>query len=431
MDLHLKMLRRSGRFRKLRSPPNLPTIEDSEEVLNSKWRTWVEAESFKRSVAHVCSCLSHRLTPSNRLVFALLVHDSQTSMSFFVPPLITANEISLELPASRRLWRAPSAKAWRDLTLLEGNDLTRRSPNLATCMHDPHHLIAVLGEIDVEFATELILSTFWRQMWNSRQLSLSAQHGGSNGAPASNLYPQTGHGQRELGQAIQHFRLAISDRHQVSPCASIEQEHLLLNVFVSFEELSFFAGKEGTTEARRTVPKLREWINSRDSRQAVWHAGQILREATAFPLGALRGFYAITLYHAGLTLWAYGLLSTSNTGEHRQRQRERSISTPQSSDQTLEIVFVDGPDSPSAQKFIALNRARPAIHGFKTAEQEAIFLDSPRTVMEIVIRVLQENHGRQGEKFVPPLVENLTHLMRDLSRAAMRVALGSTAKEQG
>jgi len=44
----ITMMRRAGRFLRARDYPMPPTLEDSEEVLASKWRKWVLAESWKR-----------------------------------------------------------------------------------------------------------------------------------------------------------------------------------------------------------------------------------------------------------------------------------------------------------------------------------------------------------------------------------------------
>lgn len=209
----------------------------------------------------------------------------------------------------------------------------------------------------------------------------------------------------------------------------IIHEHLLLNVHVSFEELSLFAGKEGGQDARRVLPLLKKWAESRDSRQAVWHAGQILREATALAPEALRDFHAIALYHAGLTLWAYGILSIEMNRLPLRRSRSYSNSVtavppPQ------EVIYLDGLESAEMHKFISLSRATPVIQqwSFASADKnpdsrdnkDPITLDNPKAVMEIVINVLQGNY--EG-KLVPPLVENLTHLMQDLSRAASKISI--------
>jgi len=70
--------------------------------------------------------------------------------------------------------------------------------------------------------------------------------------------------------------------------ARILQELFMMNLHVSFEELQLFAGKEGPEEAHRVYPLLRQWYDSRRSRQAIYYAGQILRAADLFPSSRLR-----------------------------------------------------------------------------------------------------------------------------------------------
>ncbi len=42
------MLRRAGRYRRAGITPDAPEPGDDDKTLESKWRAWVEAESFKR-----------------------------------------------------------------------------------------------------------------------------------------------------------------------------------------------------------------------------------------------------------------------------------------------------------------------------------------------------------------------------------------------
>ncbi|KAF2124102.1 hypothetical protein P153DRAFT_390653 [Dothidotthia symphoricarpi CBS 119687] len=133
-------------------------------------------------------------------------------------------------------------------------------------------------------------------------------------------------------------------------------------------------------------------------------------------------FYAISLYHAGLTLWAYGLL---NKGLHRKqmltshpgRNHRASIAEGHG------VFFLDGIESAETQKFVALNRAIPVISKRQMPPTnegvvEMVPLDDPKAVMETVISVLQLNHRVHA---IPPLAENLTHLMHDLSRVATMI----------
>ena len=208
-------------------------------------------------------------------------------MSFCTPPLITSTEVTLGLPTSQNLWQASSARAWRDAYLLQNDDASGRLPNIAACMNDAHAMLRVSGQIDIPFSENIILGTLWRQIWNSRQLSASFQKSDTTG-----LFPNLGlascHWQQDFVRAIQHFRMAISDLKPRSGPAALAHEHLLLNIFVSFEELSRFSGKEGTSEARRAFPVLRQWARGTDSRQAVWHAGQIIGVVVAETYEAAR-----------------------------------------------------------------------------------------------------------------------------------------------
>jgi len=188
------------------------------------------------------------------------------------------------------------------------------------------------------------------------------------------------------------------------------QELLLLNLNVSFEELQLFAGKEGIEDARRVYPFLQRWYQSRDSRQAIWHAGQILRAARLMPPEHLRDFFAIVVYHASLTFWVFGILGIRNKSSHVHQSILKSTKP--------EIVILDGERAP--EKFIAGGRGNPAISSFVGigGEVKLVFLDDLTTVMEILIAVLHQNEEWDT---MPPLVENLSRLMKDLGNAAGKV----------
>lgn len=305
--------------------------------------------------------------------------------------------------------------------------MAHMTPTLASCLNDPHALLEVYDLIDMPFSIDIVLSRTWNLIWAARQLnSVQKQH---SSRAVSTISLISSHWEQELNQTLRNFRMIVSDVEPLSPATMIVHEHLLLNIHVSFEELSLFAGKEGAQDARRVLPLLRQWADSRDSRQAVWHAGQILREATTLAADTLRDFYAIALYHAGLTLWAYGILVNESSQPDAQRPRSFSSSGARAATSlSQEVVFLDGHETADTQKFISLARATPAIRKrsavFKQPEgtdsRDVISLDDPRSVMDTVTNVLHQNHGATSGKTVPPLVENLTHLMQDLGRAATK-----------
>lgn len=362
-------------------------------------------------------------------------------MSFFVPPLITYAELSLDLPACEELWSARSAHVWQQIFLSKLGSSDRPLPKLGHCLQNVHSITEVSEHVDIAFGRHVFLSMFWRQIWDCRQLAASTRtpDGGSH---STGFSLASSHWQQDLSQALHHFRMTISEHSQLSPSAAVVYEHLLLNICVSFEELSRFAGKEGMREARLAFPVLKQWLRSRESRQAVWHAGQILREARTLSPGALRNFSAIALYHAGLTLWAYGLLS-DRPNQQGQKSDAHSTVARQAhgpANNHGELAVLDGEDSTQVQKFIALDRATPVLlrtnkavpaELTSTADQpeadEHVLLDSSEEVMKIVIGILQCNHGPGNGRGASPLVENLCKLMQDLSHAASKIQRRSAA----
>lgn len=349
-------------------------------------------------------------------------------MSFLVPTLITYDEMSLELPASASLWKAHTANAWREAYMVQYSDPHNRLPSVAACTHDARALVDVRNQVDMAYSVGIILNRQWSLIWAARQLS--SAHKSPSGRPSSSTSLASSHWQQELGQTLTNFCMVTADAAELSHQAALVHEHLLLNLYVSFEELSSFAGREGSQDARRILPMLRQWADSRDSRQAIWHAGQVIREATTFELDMLRDFYAIALYHAGLTLWAYGLLTNDVDPTTSRQKRPHSGYAPKTGDSSSQgIVLLDGPESAEVQRFIALSRAAPAIRTYSSSSarqneqtpSEAISLDDPSAVMESVINVLRRNIGAPTRGGTPPLVENLTLLMLDLSRAAAKV----------
>lgn len=81
-----------------------------------------------------------------------------------------------------------------------------------------------------------------------------------------------------------------------------------MNLHVSIDDLQQFAGREGEEQAKKIYPTLQQWVEGQDARQTLWHAGQVLREAMLFPRNHSKDFYAVTVHHACLTLWAYGVV---------------------------------------------------------------------------------------------------------------------------
>jgi len=313
-----------------------------------------------------------------------------------------------------------------------------------------------MDHIDFSFSTNIILYRTWSLIWDYRQLSGAEKQQNPNHTSAASLMSSAWH--QELCRLLHNFRLTVSEGQQLQQTTILYEELLLLNLHVSFEDLQVFAGKEGRDEARRVYPSLRHWAQSRDSRQAAWHAGQVVRAAEALPDDALRDFYAIALYHAGLTLWAYGMLSQELAP--RAAYNHNNIIVNNNTNQTpsgarastgsalhAELVCLNGDDTAESQRFVALNRGSPALRRsclrqLDASGRDGVPLTDSRGVMEIIIGVLRGGSSHGGSTALaapgaavargstagaapattlPPLVENLSLLMRDLGSAAQRV----------
>ena len=84
---------------------------------------------------------------------------------------------------------------------------------------------------------------------------------------------------------------------------------------ISLEDLHRFAGKSGEEETRKAGEEFAAWAKTKEARIAIWHAGQVFRAAKRLMQAQNRGFNAVVLYYATLTLWAYGH-SASNVEDH-------------------------------------------------------------------------------------------------------------------
>jgi len=220
---------------------------------------------------------------------------------------------------------------------------------------------------------------------------------------------------QELLQTLKYLRLSCDGlANQNGSLLAVVFEIIFMHLHMSMENMQLFAGLEGQQESQRVYPSLRDWATTPSSRQAIWHAGQLIRIARASPNAAVRDFYAVAVYHASLAFWTYGLISGV---ENRHLTGDKDNSNP--------TVWLDAAESIDTQRFTGLQRGSPAIHCAETADLHTIpaYIDRPSAVMSVVIGILRQNHDTMMEPR-PPLVENLIQLMCGLRAAA-------TAPRQG
>ena len=85
---------------------------------------------------------------------------------------------------------------------------------------------------------------------------------------------------QDLTKMLDDFRISSSSIAQNGHTnVVIVLELMLTHLNASLEDMQLFAGIEGQEEARRAYPALQEWVTTNSAREALWHAGQVLRAA--------------------------------------------------------------------------------------------------------------------------------------------------------
>ncbi|KAJ5354329.1 hypothetical protein N7541_006893 [Penicillium brevicompactum] len=372
----ITMLRRALRFRRSIYSNIIPLAEDVGHDLELKWRTWVDQESFKR------------------LVYYIFLHDAQTAMALNVNPVISYADMELPLPAPRHLWDAKSAKEWKSI-FRSTVTAAERLPSLADLLRDMSQLTIFQDYIDTQFAASILVHGLSALVNEYHRLKFISTSGSKHWHALV-----TNSRQQELDQALQHFRMVCSElKSKCSPETIMIGEVVSMLLYMSLEELQLFAGKEDKQEARRVYDSALEWIASSDSRQAVCHAGQIIRAARSMPASSLVGFLAIGVYYASLAFWSYGVVSSANAA-----RVIRGLEAQPPGNGT--VVLLDGEKGVEGLKFVTLNSGLPALHG----PEGPVYLHDPAAIM----RLAQATFHAETLETRPALVQMLSQLMGDL-----------------
>ncbi|KAJ4386450.1 hypothetical protein N0V93_009346 [Gnomoniopsis smithogilvyi] len=406
---HLTMLRRAGTFSMpIDSSSTIPLPSDSPESLENKWRSFVSRESWKR------------------LLLQFFIHDAQTSISVQTNPLISFTELVFSLPASNDLWRAPTAEAWRQIYLSKKR-LSRPMPRLTEIMHNVNNLEEFQEIVDVELCYGVLIFGFWGQVAAYRETThFYATANGNNNT--HRLWLRSQH--QELYHSLSTFSTIIhtSSSRKHSAELSMSLEVCLMILHVAPDELQIFAGKAGEDEARRVGTSLEEnWVHTPEARYAIWHAGQVLSHAKRLPPATLRRFNAIAVYLASLTLWVYGLLGgITQLEDQDQTSIQTEIGAPGGqtpSKGPAKLILLDGEESMETKAFQQFDRGLPAL---ATLRGETEPLSNSAAVLAIARDIFRENFPVKSEP-LPPLVESLSNLLRDLGNgsAGMSSRMGS------
>jgi hypothetical protein len=340
-------------------------------------------------------------------------------MSLIVKPLISHAELSADLPFSKDLWFAKTATEWKNIYLTRCADMDDRLPSIRACIDDASPIFKYQLIVDVQMTLVVILSSIWSLIWQYREMKTTAKYHKKDGLHNSALTANSLH--HEISHLMQHLTLNITEWDgTMMPAATLLHELCLIYLHVSLEDVQLLAGKEGEEEARKAFPVLSAWAESSECRQAIFHAGQVLKAAKQYRGYMLRDASAVAVYHASLVFWAYSVLSKSLLESQEKQQQSQPMSITGSA-RFPHLVRLDGEDSPELQRFLVLGKGIPSIRrwadGAESEDKHDVPLSDPMSVMTAITSLLWKKNGHD-EKSCPPLVINLSKLMHSLGSAA-------------
>jgi len=182
----------------------------------------------------------------------------------------------------------------------------------------------------------------------------------------------------ELLTTLDTFKAECTDKRDGEPEILLLQEAVYLHLSASVDGIAHYCGRKTGYDARASAPYVQRWHQSKQSRAAVWHAGQVIRAAKLFPMHALTDIYATALYHAGLVLWIWGLLYKV------QRTYIAGPDTP--------TIAIDGDETPDTTRFLQSGRCKPSL---TDQTGQPFSLESPALATELVRDILAENWGQE------------------------------------
>jgi hypothetical protein len=346
------------------------------------------------------------LTVDYRVALHLFLHCTKTSLSFQTPPLLLLSELTFTLPASRDLWLAKDANEWKEKYLAQCSMASWTNFKIIDLLYNYTLLEAIHEEVDADLCCKVLLYSFWGQVWSLRE-SRKVYTGGKNSSTTSKgLWVNIQ--QTEIRDELENFVVQLTKLRRQTFETVLVKELFLIILHISPDELQRFAGSAGEEEANRSSAILEEWATTEDARRAVWHSGQVLAAAKQFPPAELRGFYAIAIYLAALTLWVYSYMSSRNGSA-----AARSSATDASNFQAV----LNGPETRETRLFLSLGQGLPGLSNSSVHNEGEGFFElshDPNVVFDTAREILRANFPILKEP-LPSLVENLIKLMRGIS----------------
>ncbi|KAK5697728.1 hypothetical protein LTR17_023845 [Elasticomyces elasticus] len=387
------MLAWSNAFRKFSYRDFVPSEHEADGSLEDKWHAWTEREAKKRLILHT------------------FLHDSQLAIIYAKNPLLSPAQMMMPLPACRELWLAPNAQAWRNAYLRLAPPGQSDTPAMMD-FFGHNNLLEQYGTVVDKTLCMLIAShglghEIWHFRARARLLSGWQNHG------RRDRHLEHARQQRDLLDDLTTFQAHCELQVTSAPEVMLTLELLMMLLHVDIEDIQTFSGKLGEEEARSVFPKVLLWSQSGESRVAVFHAGQVFRVARLFEKTRLRDFYAVALHHSALTLWVYGMITTSASRKSGRESPARAVAQAQGE---LPVVPLDTLDDRAARSFQLLGQGTAGIHD---PDRTFVPLSSSKALMGTAALILKSNFPGSSNG-LPPLIDNLANLMAEIGRLSGR-----------
>lgn len=334
-----------------------------------------------------------------------------------VNPLMSYAEMRVPFPDSNSMWRATTAERWKAAWSTAENSHANHNLSLSDVVRTS---LSQASQAEVDF--EAILYTlygFWGLVWEQQQFREAMQSGDMTVDELHDTSNSILSARREpLLKAFAMFRGRLNSADDRDGTTSFAEpmlvlEYLSMVLHVPIQAVHAFAGRDGEREARRVYPLLQEWVQSREARQGIWHAGQILRYAKAHQSRDMRDLRVVLVYQASITLWVYGVILKAS----RSLARSHPVG-----DTTLDgVVWIDGEEKDAAvRKFITIAEGMPALHGgvdSLVAEGSTCLVEDASSTMRMIILILRRPIDTlDGAQL--GLVESITNLMGEIAKVA-------------
>ncbi|PCD32857.1 hypothetical protein AU210_009094 [Fusarium oxysporum f. sp. radicis-cucumerinum] len=378
----LTLLRKTGKLSFTSDlSTHTPNAGDSSETLESKWQTFTTIESYKR------------------LAIRAFLHDMQTSIVSWKGPTLAYSQLDFALPAARDLWKASNSQIWWDLNLAKGSFPPTGFPRLSDVRDCQFVMTEQNTWVDTESCCKAALHGLWGQIWTYRNAVAQCHHA-APGRPGSDVPEWARSLYQELYEGLRKLSTQLKSAQTPKPELSLLSDFFMMIIHVSLDDVQRLAGRKGDEESRRAMQLLEStWLPGPESRYAAWHAGQVLRHAQECIPTTLRGFNAMVVYLASLTLWAYGLLS------------QRTANGDQGMGQ--EVLPLNEPEMRETTMFLELGQGTPSLSSPEGLRLQLEPVSNYVAVLSLARLIFRQNYPVASEA-MPPLVESLCRQLGDL-----------------